>query len=79
MRLYYVVSPEYSSGGGAYEPPEWGADCILIEADTKRDAIILGVREIMRTQRRSWAKDNRDSDLPPWAGYRAVPEDELYE
>jgi len=71
-RPYYVISPEYSSGGGAYEPPEWGCDCVEVEARTKREAVILGVRKILREQGRgSWAETNRSDGQSPFTGYRA--------
>lgn len=81
MTRYYVVSPEYETyHGGGYdppEPPEWGCDFVEIEADSKRDALILGVREIMRTQKRhSWAHDNQLDGKPPWAGYKVEIADE---
>lgn len=73
MKRYFVVSPGYESYGRPYgdppEPPEYGCDVLEIEADSKRTALILGVREML-TWRESWAKDNRDDGLPPWAGYR---------
>lgn len=70
-RPYYVVSPEYKTSlGGAYEPPEYGCDCVEVEAETKREAVILGVREALK-QRHSWAEDNRSDGQSPFAGYRA--------
>lgn len=36
---YFVVTPEYEThSAGWYEPPEFGADCIEVEAVNKRDA-----------------------------------------
>lgn len=75
LKLYFVVGPENVDYSGVYgdppEPPEYGCDCVMIEAENKRDAVMLGVQEILRTQRRSTAEDNRGDGLPPWAGYRA--------
>lgn len=76
VQPYYVISPEYSSGGGAYEPPEWGCDCVEVEARSKREAVVLGVRKILTEARSRWRRDsyaasNRDSGSPPFAGYRA--------
>lgn len=68
---YYVVSPEYATGG-YYEPPEYGCDCVEVEAETKREAVILGVRKILKDDPdKSWAGVNRQSEQSPFAGYRA--------
>lgn len=75
LKLYFVVGPERVDYSLMYadppEPPEHGCDCVMVEAENKRDAVMLGVQEILRTQRRSTAEDNRGDGLPPWAGYRA--------
>lgn len=74
MKRYIVYSPEYQCVPMSYDPPdpgEYGADACEVEANNKRDAIMLGVAQIMRTQRRSYAEDNRGDGLPPWAGYKA--------
>lgn len=47
MKPWLVCSPEYGEvvpilddGTG---PMEYGADCVFVEADTRRDALLLGV------------------------------------
>lgn len=71
---YYVVSPEsvtYFTCSDPPEPPEYGCDCVEVEARTKREAVILGVGKILREQRRSYAETNRSDGRSPFAGYRA--------
>ena len=81
MERWYVVTPEYGTvipvlddGTG---PMEYGADVIEIEAETKRDAIALGVKEMLRLNRDAngwrftWCKDQRDSGCSPYAMVKA--------
>lgn len=69
-----VYSPDYQTSPMSYDPPdpgEYGADVIEVEAESKRDAIILGVAALMKERRHTWASDNRGDGQPPWAGYKA--------
>lgn len=83
MKLWYVVTPEYGVvipildyGQG---PVEYGCDVIEIEAETRRDAIALGVREMLRGgkgghgrgERYEWCRDQRSDGLSPYAGVKA--------
>ena len=58
MKTYMVVSPEYmtygSYGDGSLglDPPEYGCDVVEVQALTKREAKILGLREFRRTSAR---------------------------
>lgn len=73
LRPYYVVSPEYMTDHGSYdppEPPEYGCDVFEVEARTRREAIIAGVRLALAGPR-SYARDNRLDGVSPHAGYRA--------
>lgn len=86
MKRWYVVTPEYDyteiivDGQG---PTYTERDVIEIEAETARDAIALGVREML-TRRRSldgwryqWCRDARAEKVSPYAGVKAFPvEDE---
>ena len=74
-----MVSPEHETHFGCAdppEPPEYGCDVVEIEADSKRDAVILGVSMLLKDHK-SWASMNRQDGLPPWAGYKVeeVPTD----
>lgn len=71
LRSFYVVSPEYQTYGCADppEPPEYGCDCVEVQARTKREAQILGVRQMLK-QRHSWAEDNISDGRPPWKGIK---------
>jgi hypothetical protein len=81
MRRWYVVTPEYSyvvpvldDGTG---PLEYEADVIEIEAETKRDAISLGVKEMLRGWvggcRYRWCLEQRMDDCSPYSGVKAYP------
>jgi hypothetical protein len=73
LRPYLVYSPSYETYSACYdppEPPEYGADCVEVEAKSKREAVIAGVK-LMLQQRRSFAQDNLSDRLPPWAGIKA--------
>jgi hypothetical protein len=61
-------------------PTEYGCDVIEITAETKRDAIALGVREMLRApygdfarngSRFKWCRDARNDGYNPYAGVRA--------
>jgi hypothetical protein len=64
------------------EVGQWstGRDVVEIEAATRRDALILGVHEMLRLNKESggrhykWCADNRSDDLSPFAGVRALSE-----
>ena len=74
MRPYYVISPEYESAAGSYEPPEppeYGCDVVEVEARTRREAIALGVGELLKSRCRTWPKQNREDNRSPWTGMRA--------
>lgn len=85
MKRWYVVTPEYGvviqvtdEGQG---PTEWGCDVIEVEADTRRDAIALGVKEMLRGRvgghgrwmRYQWCIDQRSDGASPYAGVKAEP------
>lgn len=86
MKRWYVVTPEYGTkiniglddGTG---PMEYSADVIEIEAETRRDAVTLGVKEMLRVGRRGdfkWCLDARRDGVSPYAGVKAYPvEDEV--
>ena len=84
MKHWYVVTPEYGTvipvldtGEG---PMEYGADCIEVEADNKRDAIAFGVKLMLKGKWKEyqWCKDQRSSGVSPYTGVKAfpVPEDD---
>jgi len=80
MPVYEVLSPSYSlyeySYGMAGDPPEDTCDYMVVEAKSKRDAIIKAVREFLG-RGGSWANTNVDDGSPPWKGYKAerVPDE----
>jgi len=48
MPRYYVVTPVYETSWGVYGPPDWGADCVEVEARNKREARVIGLRLIRK-------------------------------
>lgn len=74
MPRYYVVTPQYESGGDEIDPPEVGADVIEIEAPTKREAIRMGVIGMLNFDRRRWrwCRDQRSDGHNPFAGVKAI-------
>ena len=79
MKPYYVVTPEYEVtmqildfGEGPKEPCR---DVVEVEANTKREAKIKGLKELRKIQR-GWINWYRDTDTNPFTGLR-VEEKEL--
>ena len=74
-KRWYVVTPEYESGGDYYEPPEWGSDVVEVEAATKREAITRGVKAMLAGNRRQyrWCRTQRQDGCNPFAGVKALP------
>jgi len=74
---YYVISPSYETSGSyaLCEPPEYGADVVEVEARTKREAVIKGVKILLEKPqgygRTTWASTNRSDGQSPFAGYKA--------
>lgn len=83
MKRWYVVTPEYGVvvpvldfGQG---PIEYGRDVIEVEAETRRDAIALGVKAMLNARygdfayenRFRWCKDARMDGVSPYAGVTA--------
>lgn len=70
---YTVCSPQYMDYSYSYgedaEPPEWTADCVSVEASTKREAKVLAVRE-MTKQGMGWVEDQRGDRKSPFTGLR---------
>ena len=70
LKRWYVITPEYGTvvpvldwGQG---PIEYNCDVIEIQARTKRDALLLGVKEMRRLQY-EWFDDPSEN---PYTGVR---------
>ena len=70
---YLVISPEYGVtipvldfGIGPTEP---ACDVVEVEAENKRQARILGLRELKKIPR-GWINWHRDSDSNPFVGLK---------
>lgn len=83
LKRWLVITPEYGvvipvtdEGLG---PTEWGCDVIEIEAETRRDAIVLGVKEMLRGgkgghgdyERYEWCLTQRSDRCSPFTGVTA--------
>ena len=67
LRRFVVYSPEFRQGY------ELVCDAVEVEARTKREAIILGGKEMLR-EGMWWVHDNRGDGSPPWKGLKAEEE-----
>jgi hypothetical protein len=72
------MTPEYEVySQSQLEPAEWGRDVVEIEAATKRDAIVLGVKEMLKGGKRDdWTRnkyclETRADGCNPFAGVTA--------
>jgi hypothetical protein len=75
MKRWYVVTPEYGTGGSEIEPPEYGCDVVEVDAPTRRAAILAGVRRMLASSRREfrYCRDQRSDGANPFTGVRALP------
>ena len=74
LKPWYVISPEYGTvipilddGTG---PTEYGCDVVEVEAETKRDALAMGVKLMLADLSCQWVKDCRLDDRNPYAGMK---------
>lgn len=66
---YTVCTPQYISYYSYYdlEPPDYGADCVDVEAPNKRQAKVEAVRK-MRKEGMEWVKDQQSDKNSPFTG-----------
>lgn len=66
-----VTTPMYMTYGSMWddEPPEYGCDWICVEANTKREAKLIAVRE-WRKQNTHWMQDCRSDNASPFTGLK---------
>jgi len=74
-KRWLVVTPEYDvkipitdEGEG---PTESEADTFEIEAETRRDAISLGVKFMLKDANYRWCKEQRRDNRSPYTGVQA--------
>ena len=73
MGHYTVCTPQYTSYYGDMEPPEVGADCVTVIADTKRKAKVLAVKEL-RKKGSEWMQDQASDRASPFTGLEVFDE-----
>ena len=73
MRRFYVVTPEYGTvipildaGTG---PMEYGSDVVEIEAENRRDALVLGLK-LLTEQNSRWVEEARSDGVNPFNGLK---------
>ena len=70
MKKYSVITPEVMFYAGSYDPPappEFGRDYVEVEANTKKEARVVAVREF-RNRKSKWIEERRGDDLSPFTG-----------
>ncbi len=65
---YFVVTPPYEQVYG-----EYGSDVAEVEATSKREALVKGLRELRRMRSR-WLQDQASDRHSPFAGLKAEPD-----
>lgn len=80
MKRYYVVTPPV--GYVDVVIPETGqgpwveeCDVIEIEAESKRDAVLLGVREMLKRREYHYCREQRADGCSPYTGVKALDAD----
>jgi len=70
-----VYTPQYMTYGSPWgdppEPPEYGCDWVCVEADTKREALVKGVRKL-REEKSEWLEDQASDGASPFTGLKAA-------
>lgn len=69
MKHYTVCTPQYWTfvSMASLDPPEYGADCVDVEAENKRAAKVAAVKE-MRKQGMEWVQDQESDKASPFTG-----------
>ena len=65
VNKYYVWTPEYDSSP-SNSPPEWGCDIVEVEADTRRKALVLGLKKLDSIHS-EWITDERGDGRNPFS------------
>lgn len=75
MDSWLVITPEYGDvvpvldyGQG---PIEYGCDVIEVEAQSKRDAIALGVKAMLKSKEYRYCRESRQFGENPYTGVHA--------
>lgn len=80
LKHWWVITEEYGSVVPALDwgqgPIEYHRDAIEIEAATRRDALVLGVHEMLRLGW-DWCNGNRNNGISPFAGVKALSDEEI--
>ena len=67
---YIVCTPPYErSSAGWYDPPTYGSDVAEVDAESPRQAKILGLRELRRKQSH-WVDDQESDNRCPFNGLK---------
>lgn len=79
MTTWFIVTPRYMLYGPTHlDPPEYGSDVVEVSADTKRQALVKGVRELRRIGSH-WLQDMTSDGRSPFTGLQAHLDRRYYE
>lgn len=73
MPKWWVVTPVFETTAYGLEPPEIARDVVLVEADTKREAKVKGVRALRALSGRSYMNWWKDTSESPFKGLLVEP------
>jgi len=70
LRHWFVITPQYTTyyNAESLEPPEVGCDVVSVEARTKREAKILGVKKLRKVG--NWISDSYSDGENPYKGIK---------
>ena len=78
MPKWWVITPEYGTVVAVLDdgtgPEEFGRDVVEVEAPTRREALVLGLRKL-RLQRSRWIWNQEADRRNPFNGLEATRDD----
>lgn len=74
---WLVYTPTYERIRASYSGPgEYGSDTAEVSADTRREALVRGLRELRRSYS-SWVSDQESDGHSPFHGLKAEPLEDI--
>jgi hypothetical protein len=71
MTHWFVITPSYTTyyNSWSLDPPEYGCDVVSVDAPTKRQAKVEGVRKL-RAIKSEWIQDAASDGVSPFTGLK---------
>lgn len=69
-RWWVYTPPHNHYSSGYYDPAEYGSDVVQVEAESRKEALVLGLRELRRTHS-DWVRDMESDLRNPFNGLKA--------